>query len=91
MMIKVFDRDHNGTIDFREYATLHKVDYDHKQLIVFQFLLQMEYAFVSADRDRSGYLDIQEIRGAFVGAGFQLSVETITDVCKVQSDMNSFD
>eukprot|EP01130_Rhizamoeba_saxonica_P002990 TRINITY_DN1304_c0_g1_i1.p1 TRINITY_DN1304_c0_g1~~TRINITY_DN1304_c0_g1_i1.p1 ORF type:complete len:156 (+),score=22.96 TRINITY_DN1304_c0_g1_i1:291-758(+) len=67
-LVKVFDKDHSGTIDFYEYATLH------------QFMNVMQNAFFSADRDRSGFLDYIEIHGALVAAGFQLSLPTVQAV-----------
>eukprot|EP01104_Vermistella_antarctica_P018827 TRINITY_DN7131_c0_g1_i1.p2 TRINITY_DN7131_c0_g1~~TRINITY_DN7131_c0_g1_i1.p2 ORF type:complete len:140 (-),score=31.24 TRINITY_DN7131_c0_g1_i1:393-812(-) len=51
-LIKVFDRDYSGTIDFYEYASLHK------------FICAMSHAFIQNDRDRNGTLDSQEILGA---------------------------
>jgi Ca2+-binding EF-hand superfamily protein len=64
-LIKVFDRDYSGSVDFNEFATLN------------QFILKMQSAFQNADRDRSGYLDATEIHGALTGAGFQLSLPTV--------------
>jgi Ca2+-binding EF-hand superfamily protein len=65
-LIKVFDRDNSGTIDFKEYASLN------------QYLMNMFNAFSNADRDRSGFVDAQEIHQAMAGAGFQLSIGSIT-------------
>jgi len=64
-LIKVFDRDNSGTIDFREYAALN------------QYLMNMFNAFSNADRDRSGFIDANEIHQAVSAAGFQLSIGTI--------------
>lgn len=64
-LIRVFDRDGSGTIELREYSALHK------------FLMNMQNAFFAADRDRSGYIDAQEMHQAVSGAGFQLSLATI--------------
>jgi len=64
-LIKVFDRDQSGSIDFNEYAVLHK------------FLTTMQNAFFAADRDRSGSIDSNEILSALQQAGFTLSMATI--------------
>ena len=67
-LIKVFDRDNSGTIDFREYAALN------------QYLMNMFNAFANADRDRSGFVDTNEIHQAMSAAGFQLSVGSIQGI-----------
>jgi len=64
-LIKIFDKDYSGTIDFFEYASLQ------------QFLNSMYTAFCAADRDRSGFLDAREIHSALAGAGFQLDLQTV--------------
>lgn len=64
-LIRVFDKDGSGQIEFREYCALH------------QFLNAMQNAFFAADRDRSGYIDANEMFAAVSGAGFQLSFNTI--------------
>lgn len=69
-LIKIFDRDNSGTIDFKEYASLS------------QYLMNMFNAFMAADRDRSGFLDANEIHGALVAAGFQLSLPSVQAVAK---------
>ena len=51
-LIRVFDKDRSGTIDFYEYAAMHK------------FMSLMQHAFFSADTDRSGRLDAREIHHA---------------------------
>eukprot|EP01118_Nematostelium_gracile_P020491 TRINITY_DN994_c0_g1_i1.p1 TRINITY_DN994_c0_g1~~TRINITY_DN994_c0_g1_i1.p1 ORF type:complete len:341 (-),score=99.33 TRINITY_DN994_c0_g1_i1:29-1009(-) len=68
VLIKIFDKDNNGTLDFTEFATLHK------------FMNKMYGAFLAADQDRSGYLDNREIHNALTNAGFQLSMPTIDAV-----------
>lgn len=68
-LIKVFDRDRNGRIDFYEYCTLHK------------FLLTIRGAFVNADKDRSGTLTGAEIHQALVQSGFgYLSYPTVMEL-----------
>jgi Ca2+-binding EF-hand superfamily protein len=68
-LINIFDKDFSGQLDFVEYASLH------------QFLLRMQNAFYTADRDRSGYLDDREIFEALQASGFQLSYPTVKEVC----------
>jgi len=69
-IIRAFDQDKTGTIDFREYVALHG------------FLQTMSNAFLMADRDRSGTLDPMEIFTAIVGAGFALSQPTLMSICR---------
>jgi len=64
-LIKVFDRDHSGSIEFAEYAVLHK------------FLTLMQNAFFTADKDKSGAIDPNEILTALQQAGFNLSMPTV--------------
>lgn len=59
-LIRVFDVDKNGTIDFYEYGALHK------------FLLSMQALFQQQDRDRNGRLDANEIGAALSAGGFRL-------------------
>jgi len=68
-LIKVFDKDYSGKIDFNEYVALN------------QFTNKMQAAFYQSDRDRSGSLDFQEIFNALVQAGFQLQFPTIQAIC----------
>jgi len=64
-LIRVFDRDGSRTIDFYEYAAMHK------------FLASLQAAFFAADRNRSGTIDAQEIHGALSSAGFQASLPVV--------------
>jgi len=64
-LIKVFDRDGSGSIEFNEYCALHK------------FMMTMQNAFFQADSDRSGTIDSREIWLALTGAGFQISSPTV--------------
>ncbi len=59
-LVRVFDKNCTGNIDFFEYAAMHK------------FLSIMQHAFFSGDRDRTGRLDAVEIHTA-LGVG-QLQV-----------------
>ena len=67
-LTKVFDKDRSGSIDFFEYATLHK------------FITSMQKAFADTDADRSGTLDGGEIHNALRSAGFQLSYEAVASI-----------
>eukprot|EP01121_Diplochlamys_sp_Union-15-3_P000910 TRINITY_DN1076_c0_g1_i2.p1 TRINITY_DN1076_c0_g1~~TRINITY_DN1076_c0_g1_i2.p1 ORF type:complete len:208 (+),score=26.81 TRINITY_DN1076_c0_g1_i2:63-686(+) len=69
-MMRAFDKDRSGTIDFREYIALHG------------FLQSISAAFLSADRDRSGFLDPTEIYAALINAGFLLSQATVNAICR---------
>jgi len=51
-LVKIFDRDYSGTIDFYEYASLHK------------FITCMQHAFIAGDTDKNGTLDSREIHNA---------------------------
>jgi len=55
-VVKVFDKDYSGAVDFYEFAA------------VYQFMIKMQQAFESSDKDKSGYLDSNEIYGALQGA-----------------------
>eukprot|EP00009_Paramoeba_aestuarina_P007603 CAMPEP_0201522194 /NCGR_PEP_ID=MMETSP0161_2-20130828/16511_1 /ASSEMBLY_ACC=CAM_ASM_000251 /TAXON_ID=180227 /ORGANISM="Neoparamoeba aestuarina, Strain SoJaBio B1-5/56/2" /LENGTH=236 /DNA_ID=CAMNT_0047920969 /DNA_START=64 /DNA_END=774 /DNA_ORIENTATION=- len=57
-LIKVFDKDYSGTIDFYEYAALHK------------FIESMQMGFTRADANRNGQLDANEIHAALYQSGF---------------------
>lgn len=65
-LVKVFDRDRSGGIDFQEYATLHK------------FITSMQDVFARTDTDRNGTLDAREIHGALAQSGFQLSFQAVS-------------
>jgi len=60
-LIRIFDTDNSGEIDFNEYAALHK------------FLLSMQVAFKKADTDGNGRLDSTEIHNALRESGFNIS------------------
>jgi len=61
-LVKVFDKDRSGTIDFFEYASMH------------QFITLMQRSFTNADRDRSGTLDYREIHTALQSSGFTIGL-----------------
>jgi len=56
-LVKTFDKDRSGNINFFEYAAMHK------------FLTSLQAAFFTGDRDRSGRLDAREIHTALGTAG----------------------
>jgi len=62
-LVKVFDKDRSGTIDFYEYAALH------------QFITLMQSAFTQADHDRNGALDAREIHTALGKSGFTIGLQ----------------
>lgn len=64
-LVRVFDRDGNRSIDFYEYAAMHK------------FLASLQAAFFAADSDRSGTIDAREIHNALAAAGFQVSLPVV--------------
>jgi len=59
-MIRLHDRNQSGTIDFDEFSALHA------------FLTNMRSSFHFFDADRSGQLDLNEIKQAIGRAGFDL-------------------
>lgn len=59
-MIRIHDPDRSGTIDFREFQTLHN------------FLMTMQGSFQHFDKDRSGSLNRQETYQAVTQAGYRL-------------------
>eukprot|EP01120_Amphizonella_sp_Union-15-10_P002145 TRINITY_DN1229_c0_g1_i1.p1 TRINITY_DN1229_c0_g1~~TRINITY_DN1229_c0_g1_i1.p1 ORF type:complete len:219 (-),score=46.08 TRINITY_DN1229_c0_g1_i1:71-727(-) len=69
-LIKVFDQDKSGTIDFIEYASLHN------------FMMQMLDAFFKSDVDKNGILDANEIQSAIKAGGFELSLSTVQFLVK---------
>ncbi|GAM17993.1 hypothetical protein SAMD00019534_011680, partial [Acytostelium subglobosum LB1] len=64
-LIKCFDSNRNGHIDFYEYAALHA------------FVNTMYRCFVANDRNFSGTIDLREIHSALITAGFNLPYNTI--------------
>jgi len=65
-LVRIFDKNGSGTIDFYEYAALHK------------FLASLQTAFFAGDRDRSGRLDAREIHIALNSCGFNASLPAVT-------------
>ncbi|XP_054762638.2 sorcin-like isoform X2 [Lytechinus pictus] len=63
LMIGMFDRDRNGTINFNEFSSLWKYIQDWKA------------CFDRFDRDRSGNIDANELNTAFQSFGYRLSAQ----------------
>jgi len=69
ILIKVFDRNYSGQIDFSEYISLN------------QFLGKMQSSFYQNDVTRSGFLDYTQIYNAIISTGFQLQFPTVQSIC----------
>jgi len=74
-LVRVFDRDRSGTMDFFEYATLHK------------FMKSLQTAFFAADRDHSGHLDVRELPAALNAAGLQLAPNAVMALARKYAAM----
>ncbi|XP_030841011.1 programmed cell death protein 6 [Strongylocentrotus purpuratus] len=61
LMIEMFDKDRNGTINFNEFASLWK------------YIQDWRGCFDRFDRDRSGNIDANELNTAFQTFGYRLS------------------
>eukprot|EP00794_Sanderia_malayensis_P019031 gene19031-20944_t len=61
LMIGMFDRDHNGTINFQEFGALWK------------YVTDWQSCFRSYDRDSSGSIDKNELKQAMTSFGYRLS------------------
>lgn len=70
VLVSIFHFPSSKFPDFNEFAALN------------QFILKMQAAFNGADRDRSGFLDTNEIYGALTYSGFQLSMPTVQAICQ---------
>ncbi|KAK2713187.1 programmed cell death protein 6-like [Artemia franciscana] len=60
LMIGMFDRDNNGTINFEEFCSLWK------------FITDWQNCFKNFDRDNSGTIDVNEFRQALIMFGYRL-------------------
>jgi Ca2+-binding EF-hand superfamily protein len=68
-LVKVFDKDRNGRVDFYEYASMHK------------FITRVRQAFLIADSDRSGRIEAREIYTALLTSGLNfLTVNSISEL-----------
>jgi len=72
-LIRVFDKDQNGSIDFIEFAVMYK------------FLTLTIDAFHRADYDRSGSIEFNEMRNALRETGFNFSDATISALFRTYS------
>ncbi|XP_033117615.1 programmed cell death protein 6-like [Anneissia japonica] len=61
LMIGMFDRDNNGTINFQEFGSLWK------------YVTDWQAAFRSYDKDNSGSIDKNELKQALTNFGYRLS------------------
>jgi len=61
LMIGMFDKDHNSTIDLTEFKAL------------WHFIVEWEKVFRGSDEDRSGAIDKSEFRKALASSGYRLS------------------
>ncbi|EGC34833.1 hypothetical protein DICPUDRAFT_55539 [Dictyostelium purpureum] len=64
-LVKVFDCNRSGQIDFYEYAALH------------QFINNLYRSFCANDRNFSGTIDAHEIHNALMTSGFNLPFHTV--------------
>ncbi|ORX88845.1 EF-hand [Basidiobolus meristosporus CBS 931.73] len=60
-MINLFDRDNNGTINYQEFVGL------------WRYIEDWQRCFMGFDKDRSGYIDSQELLEALRAFGYNLS------------------
>eukprot|EP00892_Ulva_mutabilis_P010356 jgi/Ulvmu1/7693/UM038_0125.1 len=67
-MIRMYDRDRNGTISYQEFQGLH------------QFLMDMHASFHQFDLDRSGSLEKNEVLRALRQSGFNLDEHAFNSV-----------
>ncbi|PVU90589.1 hypothetical protein BB559_000703 [Furculomyces boomerangus] len=70
LMITMFDRDMNGTIDFQEFTGLWRYIEDWKK------------CFRTFDRDGSGSIDRQELFSALTAFGFRVSQQVVDALIK---------
>ncbi|CAH8864995.1 unnamed protein product [Trichobilharzia szidati] len=66
LMIAMFDKDMNGTMNLEEFNQL------------FTFVQQWQTCFRNYDRDRSGTIDVNEFQTALSSFGYRLSPQFIT-------------
>ncbi|CAH8593727.1 unnamed protein product [Heterobilharzia americana] len=65
LMICMFDRDMNGTMNLQEFSQL------------FAYVQQWQNCFQNYDRDRSGTIDVNEFQTALTSFGYRLSPQFI--------------
>ena len=81
MMLKMFDRNSNNTIEYAEFRELKR------------YIRKWRAVFDHFDKDHSGTIDVDEIQEAFVGMGYNLSADFCKKLCsrfgkKSSSKMN---
>ena len=69
-MIKEVDKDANGTIEFDEFVQMMIKKRKQSEL-------EMKDAFASLDRNKNGYISVEDLRHSFACMGEQLSSEEI--------------
>ncbi|OQV12212.1 putative Iron-sulfur cluster assembly 2-like protein, mitochondrial [Hypsibius exemplaris] len=70
MILKMFDKDFNNRIDFDEFSKIKT------------YVTQWKTVFDRYDTDRSGSIDVREIRQAFAGMGHAVSLEFCEKLCR---------
>ncbi|ORX92448.1 programmed cell death protein [Basidiobolus meristosporus CBS 931.73] len=65
LMINMFDRDHNGTINYQEFAGL------------WRYIEDWQKCFLGFDKDHSGYIDAQELQDALRAFGYNLTPQFV--------------
>jgi len=78
-LVKVFDKDQSGTIEFNEYVALQR------------FLEDMQNAFFIADKTNTVTIDAQQVHAAFSQAGFDVSMGTVQASVKKYSQTGGLD
>nr|CAX75377.1 Sorcin [Schistosoma japonicum] len=65
LMVAMFDRDMNGTINFNEFCSL------------FKYVQDWQTCFRRYDRDNSGSIDLNEFSNALISFGYHLSPQFV--------------
>ncbi|KAG2375330.1 hypothetical protein C9374_009953 [Naegleria lovaniensis] len=69
-MIKMFDKDNSGQIGFQEFEQLHN------------YLMNMKTSFERTDVDRSGNLNLNEVKSALQMSGYQINPQAVDRLFK---------
>ena len=70
-LVRMFDRNGNGSVDFEEYSALH------------QYLIQMKAGFESVDTNKSGKVEFSEVTTTLSRVGFNFSPQVIQKLFKM--------
>ncbi|EFC46233.1 programmed cell death 6 protein-like protein [Naegleria gruberi] len=70
-LVKMFDRNGNGSVDFEEYSALH------------QYLIQMKAGFESVDTNKSGKVEFNEVTITLSRVGFNFSPQIVQKLFKL--------